>query len=335
MGEIRKEHLMEKQNQSQKSGPGPNWAYRGQAFANIMRMGHCAPTVMQTILDVSSEKKEWLVRLSAGMPGGIGNTGFECGAVTSPLVLLGIRYGLRQVDGGLPVIFDKGYVHCQHFLACHKTLHCQEIRGNDRFPMHCIGPITRSPEFFMDALDSDHREVIPADRRASYSRLYSHLVEHNFHCAQAVLIHLGYTPDEHQELFEAASAFMGGTLFMGKTCSAFTAGVMAIGLRAGEIENNPLKVIWMLAIMTVGGNAFEEGINKFNRSVNRGDRLSKWFVKEFGSTQCQAITGCDFSDSTGVDNYIEGDRITRCREISEKVTEKVQQILADGNEHDQ
>jgi len=326
---------MEIQNHPQQAVPDPNWAYRGQAFANIMRMGHCAPTVMQTILDVSSEKKEWLVRLSAGMPGGIGNTGFECGGVTSPLVQLGIRYGLRQVDRGLPVIFDKGYVHCQHFLACYKTLRCQEIRGNDRFPLHCIGPITRSPEFFMDASDSDHREAIPADRRASYSRLYSHLVEHDFHCAQAVLIHLGYTPAEHRELFDAASAFMGGTLFMGKTCSAFTAGVMAIGLRAGEIENNPLKVIRMLGIMTVDGNAFAEGINKFNGSVNRGKRLSTWFVKEFGSTQCQAITQCDFSDSTGVGNYIEGGRITRCTQIAEKVAGKVQQILADGNERDQ
>ena len=218
---------MENPNHSQKAGPGPNWAYRGQAFANVMRMGHCAPTVMQTILDVSSEKKEWLVRLSAGMPGGIGDTGFECGGVTSPLVLLGIRYGLRQIDRGLPVIFDKGHAFCQHFLACHKTLKCREIRRNDRFPLHCISPVLRAPELFLAALDSDHREVIPADRRASYSRLYSHLVEHDFHCAQAVLIHLGYTPAEHRELFDAASAFMGGTLFMGKTCSAFTAGVMA------------------------------------------------------------------------------------------------------------
>ncbi len=96
-------------------------------------------------------------------------------------------------------------------------------------------------------------EAIPAATRAGYSRLYSHLVENGFHCAQAVLIHLGLTPTEHRELFDAISAFMGGTLFMGKTCSAFTAGVMAIGLKAGEIENSYLRVIWLLAIMTAGG----------------------------------------------------------------------------------
>ena len=89
-----------------------------------------------------------------------------------------------------------------------------------------------------------------------------------------------------------------------------------------------MRVIRLLAIMTAGGNAFDERINKFNRSMNRGYRLSKWFAKEFGSTQCQAITQCDFSDMTGVSNYIEGDRITKCRTIAAKVAEKVQEILA-------
>jgi hypothetical protein len=319
---------MEKQDQPQKFYLSPNWAYRGQAFATILRMGHCAPAVMQTILDVSSMEQVWLVRLSAGMPGGIGNTGFECGALTSPLALLGVHYGLRQVDRGLPVIFDKGHALCHNFLACHKTLQCREIRGKDRFPRHCIPPVARSPELFLAALDGDHQEIIPEISRVSYSRLYAHLVENDFHCAQAVLIQLGYTPTEHRQLFDAVSAFMGGTLFMGKTCSAFTAGVMAIGLRAGEIENSYLRVIRLLAIMTAGGNAFDEGLNKFNRSMNRGYQLSKWFEKEFGSTQCQAITQCDFSDSRGVSKYAEDDCITMCRKITEKVAKRVQQMLA-------
>ena len=50
-------------------GPVPNWGYRRRGFSNLLRMGHCAPTAMQTLLDVSSTDEEWLVRLSAGMPG--------------------------------------------------------------------------------------------------------------------------------------------------------------------------------------------------------------------------------------------------------------------------
>jgi hypothetical protein len=180
----------------------------------------------------------------------------------------------------------------------------------------------------MDAHNGNHREPIPPGSRTGYSKLYSHLVENNFHCAQAVLIHLGYVPEQNQELFDATSAFMGGTLFMGRTCSAFTAGVMAIGLRTGEIEDSPLRVIRLLAIMTIGGNSFDEKINKFNRSMNRGYKLSRWFTKEFGSTQCQAITHCDFSAQTGVDNFIESDCIMRCKQIAEKVAVKVQTMIS-------
>ena len=292
-------------------------------------MGHCAPTVMQTLLDVSSTEKEWLVRLSAGMPGGIGNTGHECGAVTSPLVLLGLRHGLREVDRGLPVVFDQGQALCRSFLACHRTLQCREIRGKDRFPRHCIGPVLRSPELLRDALDGDHGGAIPPSTRAGYARLYAHLADNGFHCAQAVLLQLGYSPAEDRELFDATSAFMGGTLFMGRTCSAFTAGVMAIGLAAGEIEDSRLRVIRLLATMTVGGDAFDDRLNKFNPSMNRGYRLSRWFASEFGSTQCQAITGCDFADPNGVSRYVEGDSIAKCRAIGCRVAEQVKVVLGE------
>ena len=319
---------MENQMISPKNKISSGSEYYRYALANLIHMGHCAPTVMKTILDITSTEKEWLVRLSAGMPGGIGNTGFECGGITSPLVLMGTHFGLRENDRGLPVIFEKGHALCQNFIACHHTLQCREIRGKDRFPRHCIPPVLRSPELFMDARNGNHREPIPPAQRVGYSKLYSYLVENNFHCSQTVFTHLGYTPTEQQELFDAASAFMGGTLFMGKTCSAFTAGVMAIGLRTGEIEDSPLRVIRLLAIMSVGGNAFDEKINKFNRSMNLGYKLSRWFSKEFGSTQCQAITQCDFSDLTGVNNYIEGDCLTKCKQIAEKVAVKVQTMIS-------
>ena len=323
-------HLMEAPSR-QRPKRRPNWTYRRRGFSNLLRMGHCAPTAMQTILDVSSTDKEWLVRLSAGMPGGIGNTGHECGAVTSPLAVMGTQHGLREVDRGLPVVFDRGHALCRDFVACHHTLQCREIRTKDGFPRQCIGPVLRSAELWRGALDGDRSNAIPEGTRAGYSRLYSHFVENEFHCAQAVLGHLGHSPAEHRELFDATSAFMGGTLFMGRTCSALAAGVMAIGFKDGEIENSRLRVVRLLAIMTVRGDAFADHLNKFNPSMNRGHRLAKWFASEFGSTQCQKITGCDLSDSKGVSKYIDGDQITRCRAIGCRVAEQVELMLAAGS----
>ena len=62
----------------------PTNTLRRRSMSNLLRMGHCAPTVMQTLLDASYTEAEWLVKLTAGLPGGIGNTGAECGGVTAP-----------------------------------------------------------------------------------------------------------------------------------------------------------------------------------------------------------------------------------------------------------
>ena len=244
--------------------------------------------------------------------------------------MLGTQHGLREVDRGLPVIFDRGHALCRDFLACQGTLQCREIRTRGGFPLQCVGPVLRSAELWRDASDAAGPDAIPEDIRAGYARLYAHFTGHEFHCAQAVLGHLGYSPSEHRDVLDATSAFLGGTLFMGRTCSALTAGVLAMGLKAGEIENSRLRVIRLLATMTVGGDAFDDRLNRFNPSMNRGNRLAKWFAGEFGSTQCRKITGCDFAAPGGVSDYVEGDRITRCRAIAREVAEQVERVLAVG-----
>ena len=309
------------------SSPATKRAYRNRSIRNLLRMGHCAPTVMQTILDSAYTEQEWLVKLMAGMPGGIGNTGFECGGITSPLVLMGLRYGLGHEVERLPLIFYKGCDLCDRFLRRHQTLMCREIRGKDRLPLRCIPVIQSSPEHLVEAIASDSTGTIPEEKREAYCRLYAHLAEKGFHCSHAVFQYLEGTIPVSQELLDASSGFLGGTLFQGRTCSAFTAGVMAVGVKTGEIENNPLRVIRMIVMMAIGGNAFDDSINKFNKPMNNGYRISKWFRTEFGSTQCQEITQCDFSSTDGVSKYVESGCVARCRMIAEKVAEKVQEVL--------
>ncbi len=117
-------------------------------------------------------------------------------------------------------------------------------------------------------------------------------------------------------------------LFMGWTCSAFAAGVMALGLAGGEIENNPLRVLRMLTIYAAGGDWADDGLNNFNRSMNRGTRLSEWFVNEFGRTQCRALTGCDFSSGSGVSRYVDSGCAGKCSAIAGMVAEKVREMLS-------
>jgi hypothetical protein len=157
--------------------------------------------------------------------------------------------------------------------------------------------------------------------------LYSHLSANGFHCAHAVLKHLNDTVPVTRELLDGTSGFIGGTVFKGLTCSAFTAGLMAVGLKLGEIEDSYSRVTRMLATMIVGGNALADHMNKFNRLLNIGHRMSKWFTKEFGSTLCKEITQCDFSSMGDVHRYIDNDSVTTCRNLAEKVANQAQRII--------
>ena len=302
--------------------------YRTRGLVNLLHMGHCAPAVMQTVLELNHTEQEWLVKLMAGMPGGIGNTGFECGAITSPLIILGLRHGLAKMQDGLPLVFERGHVYYNLFIDENAASFCKDIQIPGRLPVRCIHCVRHAPELLAETLASDNHSSIPAEQRKAYSRMYTHLEKNRFHCAHAVFQQLSHTIPVNQELMDATSTFLGGTLFKGITCSAFAAGVMAIGLKIGEIENSYLRVMRMLGLMVSGGKAFDDSVNKFNPAMNTGYRLSKWFRKVFGSTQCQAITECDFSSTAGVEKYIASDGITRCRRIANMVAERVESILS-------
>jgi hypothetical protein len=301
--------------------------YRGRGFSNLLKMGHCAPAVMQTMLDLENNRDEWLVRMTAGLPGGIGNTGFECGGITAPLILLGLDHGLSVKQDGLPTVISAGHDYDQRFRKCNNSLLCKEILGNRRVPLPCIKVVRHAPELYRQTELRDNTEAISNETLEAFRLMYSHLSANDFHCAHAVLKQMGDTIPVTQELLDGTSGFIGGTAFKGLTCSAFTAGLMAVGLELGEIEDSHLRVIRMLTIMIIGGNAFADHLNKFNRLMNIGHRMSKWFKEEFGSTLCCEITQCEFSSIGSVQKYIEKDSVTTCKIIAEKVAKQAERII--------
>jgi hypothetical protein len=300
--------------------------YRNHGLNNLLKMGHCAPAVMQTLLDMGNNKKEWLVRMTAGLPGGIGSTGFECGGITAPLIQFGLDQGLSTKQGELPTVIYAGQDYMRRFRKCNHALFCKEILGDRRVPLPCIKVVRHAPELYKQT-DVNYTGTISGETREAFILLNNHMSANGFHCAHAVLKNLGNTIPVTQELLDATSGFIGGTAFKGVTCSAFTAGLMAVGLKLGEIEDSYLRVMRMLAIMVVGGNAFPDHLNKFNRVMNLGNRMSKWFVKEFGSTMCREITQCDFSSLKDVTGYIENDTLTQCKIIAEKVARQAERII--------
>lgn len=49
-----------------------------------------------------------------------------------------------------------------------------------------------------------------------------------------------------------------------------------------------------------GRQRFADDLSKFNRLMNLGHDLGKWFEAQLGSTQCRTLTGCDFATAEGV-----------------------------------
>jgi hypothetical protein len=301
--------------------------YRRRGLNNLLKMGHCAPAVMKTLLDLGNSKEEWLVRMTAGLPGGIGSTGLECGGITAPLIQLGLDHGLSAKHDGLPTVISAGYDYDQRFRKCNNSLLCKEILGDRRVPLPCIKVVRHAPELYRQTADKYNTEAISNETREAFRLLYSHLSANDFHCAHAVLKHMGDTIPVTLELLDGTSGFIGGTAFKGLTCSAFTAGLMAVGLKLGEIEGSYLRVVRMLTIMIVGGNAFADHLNKFNRLMNIGHRMSKWFSEEFGSTLCCEITQCEFSSLGDVQRYIEKGSVATCKIIAEKVARQAEKII--------
>jgi C_GCAxxG_C_C family probable redox protein len=300
---------------------------RKRSVANLLRMGHCAPTVMQTMLEASDTDAEWLVLLTAGLPGGIGNTGAECGGITAPLVLMGLRHGRDATVDGLPVVVDQGHDLLQRFTARCGTTQCRQILGDARVPLRCIGVVREAPAMCAQCIAASGEQTIRPDARQAYRELYAHWQQRGFHCADAVFAEHNVA-DAPDELADAVTAFMGGTLFTGMTCSALTAGVMVLGLAFGEIEDSRRRVARMIAMMALGREAFADDVNAFNRTMNRGHELARWFEAQFGSTQCRALTGCDFATADGVRAYVEHDGTSDCARIAHLVAERVAEMVA-------
>ena len=301
--------------------------FRNRGLTNLLRMGHCAPSIMQAMLDVFEIDAESLVKLMAGMPGGIGNTGGECGGVTAPLVVLGLRHGEEPLVRGLPVVVYKGHHHLRRFAECQGTTACRGILGNARLPLRCVGVIMQAPILCAESCSADCTSAISAGQQEAFRRLYDYWCENEFHCAHAVFHHLADTIPVSEGLLNGSSGFMGGTLFTGMTCSALAAGVMALGLLFGQIETSHLRVLHMVGLMAVRGDAFADDVNAFNKTMNLGNRLAQGFAAEFGGTQCRAITQCDFATTEGVQRYIDDGGAARCKAIAQSVAHRVLSMI--------
>lgn len=99
-----------------------------------------------------------------------------------------------------------------------------------------------------------------------------------------------------KEISWATSGYLGAINSGQTTCGLLIGSSIAIGLKTGQgKECLPL-----------------ESMDERNIAVNAVNRLYHDFLKEFGSTECQMLTTCDFSKHEELTRYVEKEIYREC-----------------------
>jgi len=287
---------------------------------NVRRMGHCAPSIMQTLLGINNIKDTNLVLYAGAMSGGIAGSEMECGALTAPLMFIGFRdNNLNTISEKLDVI-TKAQSYVNEFTSFNGTTICGTIRQGG-MPA-CMKTIRNFNKPFSKAAKSP--APLSDEVKESYSLLLKTFDDNKFHCAHNVLNNLNGNFTITQEIIDASWVFIGGISLLNRTCDALTAGVLALSSATARIENSYSRVARMNRLLRHESNeAMDEEINNFNLAINYSEELGRWFRNEFGSTSCYDIWKLNFSNRNDVETYISGKCNLQCAFIANKVAKKV------------
>ena len=293
---------------------------------NLLRMGHCAPSVMQTLLGISDLENNNMILASGGMAGGIAGSETECGALTAPIMFLSFTNNNIQ---GIPEkieLIEKARSYYNAFTELNGSPLCSRIRYSGG-QSACRKAVCRFHKTYKGAVN-DPLSLSPETRK-SFSLLLEAFNENKFHCAHNVLDNLPANFAVSGELYDSSWIFIGGIALLNRTCGALAAGVMALSSVTSEIENSYSRVAKMNRMLKKNDqHALDEEINEFNRAINLSEELGSWFRNEFGSFTCRDIWGYDFTRYEDAVNFINGHCMEICsKNIAAMVARQVSSML--------
>jgi hypothetical protein len=295
-----------------------------RSFNNMHRMGHCAPSVMQTLLELNGYDNGEMVLITGAMAGGIAGPDTECGCLTAPLMFASFhRNGFKTIADKLELLY-KSQQYVTGFNASNNSLICSKIRQGGM--SSCTKAICSFHKSYLKAMSSPG--CLSGEATDSYTGLLEAFEDHNFHCAHNVLHNLGNKFSITKELLHSSWIFTGGIAMLNRTCGALAAGVMALSARTAKIEDSYSRVSKMNRLLRSNSNdAMNEEINNFNRSILLSEELGSWFRNEFGSTTCHDIWGYDFSKTNDSKEFIAGHCMDHCAKMAYKVAQQVNALL--------
>jgi len=105
-----------------------------RTFDTEMKCHGCAQVIVQTFLDVFEEDNIPVSMASSPFAAGLALTGNNCGAVIGGLMALGLVYGRKDVNEGMPGILAgirpmRRLV--KYFNETYQDINCRDITGTD------------------------------------------------------------------------------------------------------------------------------------------------------------------------------------------------------------
>lgn len=285
-------------------------------------MGHCAPTVMQTLLGINGIQNSDMVKYTAGLAGGIAGSDMECGVLTAPIMFTGYsNSNLTGIKEKLNVIrHAQSYV--KEFNEFNGTTICNNIQQSES----CRHVIVNFYKPYSKAIKNP--VILSDEAKEAYILLLETFDEKKFHCAHNVLENLDSNFNVTKELYDSSWPFIGGIALMNRTCGALAAGAMALSSVTAGIENSYSRVARLHRLLRNNDNtAMDEEMNNFNRSINMNDELGSWFRNKFGSTTCYGLCRLNFSDINDVKSYLSGPCLEYCRGMAKEVAEKINSMI--------
>lgn len=294
--------------------------------SNLFKMGHCAPTVMQTLLTKLERPTESLVRAVGGLPG-IGGQG-ECGGVISPLMVLSLLDQPHLETVGAPLSIRLGQVYLRRFREVHGSALCKDI--GTQCMRCCYKAVVLSPSLFDQVVEDGENAAMPPDDVITSVHLTfsAALRRAQFHCIDSVLDGLRDIVPISDEVRAAASIFVGGVALSGSTCGALVAGAMAMSAKISGIERSRWRTLKMLGTMTFSvDRALADSMNAFNPALRTTTSIARWFGAEFGSIRCADLTQTDFSSPESVGQFCASSGLETCRQRARRIVARVREML--------
>lgn len=292
-----------------------------RALNNALRMGHCAPSVMQSLLQMQGIADQELVLSSGALAGGIAGPDTECGCLTAPMMFTSYQDAAVASSTEKLLLIDKSQRYVQEFARCYGSTLCGKIRQGGL--SSCQKAMRSFHRPYASAMAGP--SMLSAEKEDAYGLLLKAFEDHSFHCSQSVFHNLHDKFSIAPAVHRSSWIYIGGIAMLNKTCGALAAGVMAIGSVAAKMENSYARVARMNRLLSRGrvNEAMQEDINHFNRSILLSDELGAWFRGEYGNVTCQGIWGFSFAKMREAESFVSGGCLDHCKQIACRVAEKV------------